>query len=109
MFSKHISYLKGLIFSKTPFPASNIIEMDAMFGTVYAFADDLVTDQMISFGAHTRPELAFLMSVVQSGDTVFDIGGHIGTFAIPLAQKNWDGGTRAGCRRQSTQFRTSVP
>ena len=61
--------------------------MDAIFGKIYTFADDVITNQLISFGAHTRPELAFLLSVVRSGDTVFDIGGHIGTFAIPLAQK----------------------
>jgi FkbM family methyltransferase len=87
MFFEYLFHLKGLIFPKRPFFASNIIEVDAIFGKVYAFADDVITNQMISFGAHTRPELAFLMSVVQSGDTVFDIGGHIGTFAIPLAQK----------------------
>ena len=52
-----------------------------------AFANDLVTNQIKKFGAHTRPELAFLLSVVDEGDAVFDIGGHIGTFAIPLAQK----------------------
>jgi FkbM family methyltransferase len=28
-----------------------------------------------------------LLSVIRPGDTVFDIGGHIGTFAIPIAQK----------------------
>jgi FkbM family methyltransferase len=87
MLFKYVSYLKALIFPKRPFPASDIIEVDAIFGRVYAFTDDVITNQMISFGAHTRPELAFLISVVQSGDTVFDIGGHIGTFAIPLAQK----------------------
>ena len=58
-----------------------------MFGKIFTFANDIITNQLVSFGAHTRPELAFLMTVVQSGDAVFDIGGHIGTFAIPLAQK----------------------
>jgi FkbM family methyltransferase len=79
--------LKGLIFSEKPFCAAGVIEVDAIFGKVYTFADDLITNQLISFGANQRPELAFLMSVVLSGDTLFDIGGHIGTFAIPLAQK----------------------
>jgi FkbM family methyltransferase len=87
MFFKHVSYLKGLIFTKRPSFTWGVIEVEAMFGKIYAFEDDVITNQIISFGAHTRPELAFLMSVVQSGDTVFDIGGHIGTFAIPLAQR----------------------
>jgi FkbM family methyltransferase len=87
LLSKRVSYIKSLVFSKRRFPASDVIEVNAMFGNVYAFANDVITNQIISFGAHTRPELAFLMSVVQSGDAVFDIGGHIGTFAIPLAQK----------------------
>ena len=51
-----------------------------------SYEDDLVTQQLRQFGAHTRPELAFLLSVVSAGDCVFDLGAHIGTFAIPLAQ-----------------------
>jgi len=84
---KYVSNLKGSIFSKKTLYVSGIIEVDAIFGKIYTFADDVITNQLISFGAHTRPELAFLLSVVRSGDNVFDIGGHIGTFAIPLAQK----------------------
>jgi FkbM family methyltransferase len=51
-----------------------------------------VTDQIVAFGAHTRPELAFLLTFVDAGDSVFDLGGHIGSFAIPLAQKIGPGG-----------------
>jgi FkbM family methyltransferase len=50
------------------------------------FEDDLLTTQLRIFGAHTRPELAFLSSVVEPGDRVFDLGAHVGTFAIPLAR-----------------------
>jgi FkbM family methyltransferase len=64
-----------------------LIEVDSIFGRIGAFADDLATDQIVAFGAHTRPELAFLLSMVDTGDSVFDLGGHIGTFAIPLARK----------------------
>ena len=67
--------------------ARALIEVDAMFGRIEAFADDLITDQIIAFGAHTRPELALLLSMVDAGDSVFDLGGHIGSFAVPLAQK----------------------
>ena len=66
---------------------ARLVEVTATFGRMEAFANDLVTDQIKKFGAHTRPELAFLLNVVDEGDEVFDIGGHIGTFAIPLAQK----------------------
>jgi FkbM family methyltransferase len=64
-----------------------LLEVDAIFGRIEAFADDLITDQIVAFGAHTRPELAFLLTVVDCGDSVFDLGGHIGSFAVPLAQR----------------------
>ena len=90
--SKRVSYLKSLVFPEKRLPASDVIEVNAMFGKIFTFANDIITNQLVSFGAHTRPELAFLMTVVQSGDAVFDIGGHIGTFAIPLAQKIGEAG-----------------
>ena len=64
-----------------------LIEVDSIFGRIEAFENDLVTDQIVAFGAHTRPELAFLLTFVDAGDSVFDLGAHIGSFAIPLAQK----------------------
>ena len=64
-----------------------LVEVESIFGRIEAFADDLITDQIVAFGAHTRPEIAFLLSVVDEGDRVFDLGGHIGSFAIPLAKK----------------------
>jgi FkbM family methyltransferase len=68
-------------------PVAGLVEVDATFGRIETFVNDVATNQIKKFGAHTRPELAFLLSVVSDGDAVFDIGGHIGTFAIPLAQK----------------------
>ena len=67
--------------------ARSLIEVDSIFGRIEAFDGDLVTDQIVAFGAHTRPELAFLLAFVDAGDNVFDLGAHIGSFAIPLAQK----------------------
>lgn len=61
--------------------------MTATFGTILAFKDDLITHQIREFGAHTRPEVAFLLSMLEAGDSVFDLGAHIGTFAMPMAQK----------------------
>jgi FkbM family methyltransferase len=65
----------------------NVVEVEATFGRIEAFADDLITSQIIAFGAHTRPEVAFLLSMVDAGDDVIDLGGHIGSFAIPLAAR----------------------
>jgi FkbM family methyltransferase len=64
-----------------------LLEVDTIFGRMWTFDNDLITNQIFQFGAHTRPELAFLLSVVRPGDLVFDLGGHIGTFAMPLAAK----------------------
>jgi FkbM family methyltransferase len=66
---------------------ASTVEVDSIFGRIEAFPNDLATNHIVSFGAHTRPELAFLLSIIRPGDNVFDIGGHIGTFAIPIAQK----------------------
>jgi FkbM family methyltransferase len=51
-----------------------------------AFEDDHATRQILAFGAHTRNEVALLTSFVDPGDLIYDVGAHIGTFAIPLAK-----------------------
>ena len=67
--------------------AHQLVEVDAIFGRLRAFDNDLITRQILQFGAHTRPELAFLLNFIDAGDAVFDLGAHIGTFTIPIAQK----------------------
>jgi FkbM family methyltransferase len=69
-----------------------LIEVESTFGRIAAFENDFITNQIIKFGAHTRPELAFLLSVVHADDYIFDLGAHIGTFTIPLAQKTGEAG-----------------
>jgi FkbM family methyltransferase len=64
-----------------------VMQVQAIFGPLLAYEDDLITNQILKFGAHTRPELAMLLSVIASGDHVFDLGAHIGTFTIPIAKK----------------------
>jgi FkbM family methyltransferase len=64
---------------------ADTIAVDAIFGRIESFVDDLITDQILQFGAHTRPELALLLSVIEPGDFIFDVGAHIGTFAAPMA------------------------
>ncbi len=56
------------------------------YGPFVAFNNDIITDQLIRFGAHAGGELAMLLDLLRSGDTVVDIGAHIGTFAIPMAR-----------------------
>lgn len=81
-----------------------LVEVEATFGRIWSFRNDVITDQIVKFGAHTRPDLAFLLSVVCPGDPVFDLGGHIGTFAIPLAQKIGEGGRLLVVEGNRTNF-----
>jgi len=43
------------------------------------FPNDLITDQLLWYGAHTCNELAMLLRFVDAGDLVYDMGA----FAIP--------------------------
>jgi len=64
---------------------AGIAVVDSNFGPLLAYHDDLITQQLRDFGAHTRNELAMLMAFVDPGDLIYDVGAHIGTFALPLA------------------------
>jgi FkbM family methyltransferase len=66
---------------------TSYVEIDTIFGRIQGFPQDVITKQLIAYGAHTRPELALLLTMVDPKDDVFDLGGHIGTFTIPLAKK----------------------
>lgn len=61
--------------------------VDCRIGRFLTFTGDLITEQLQEFGAHTRNELALVLAHVRSGDTIVDIGAHIGTYAIPLARR----------------------
>lgn len=52
-----------------------------------AIRGDLITRQLERFGAHQRNELAMLLAFLRPGDHVLDVGAHIGTFTVPLAQR----------------------
>lgn len=65
----------------------HIVEVDSVFGIMRAYRDDLITDQIVKFGNHTRPEFAFATCLLSPGMTCFDIGAHIGTFALTAARK----------------------
>ncbi len=64
---------------------TSTVEVQSIFGPMTAFAGDFVTRQIAQFGAHTRNEVTLLRSFVKAGDLIYDVGAHIGTFAIPLA------------------------
>lgn len=60
--------------------------VETIFGSVEAVQGDQITRQLQRFGAHQRCELAMLRSVLRPGDHVLDVGAHIGTFTLPLAE-----------------------
>jgi FkbM family methyltransferase len=62
-----------------------VVAARTIFGPFACFPDDLINSQLLTFGAHTRNELALLLAFVEAGDVVYDIGAHIGSFAVPLA------------------------
>jgi FkbM family methyltransferase len=64
-----------------------LVTITASFGVLRAYESDVITKNIQNFGAHNRPELAFLCNMIEPGDRVFDLGAHIGTFTIPMAQR----------------------
>ena len=60
--------------------------VETIFGSVEAVQGDQITHKLQRFGAHQRCELAMLRSFLRPGDHVLDVGAHIGTFTLPLAQ-----------------------
>jgi FkbM family methyltransferase len=68
-------------------PPSDFVELPTRFGRVAGYPDDLITNQIRTFGNHTRPEFAFATSILQAHHKVFDLGAHIGTFSLAALQK----------------------
>jgi FkbM family methyltransferase len=59
---------------------------ETVHGPFVALDDDLIAGHFRSFRAHTRNEVAMILSLLRPGDEVIDVGAHIGTFAVPLAR-----------------------
>ena len=63
------------------------------FGILTGYPNDVIIRQTKKFGAHTRPELNLVLDCLKTGDTVIDVGAHIGSFAIPIKNKVEDSGS----------------
>jgi FkbM family methyltransferase len=66
--------------------------IDSLYAPLAAFENDFVAGQIAEYGAHTRNEIATPRHFIDAGDLVYDIGAHIGMFAIPLAEAVGDDG-----------------
>lgn len=66
----------------------DIEKTKTIYGTFFSLRNDLITEQLKAYSAHTRNELAMIRSLVGEGDNIIDIGAHIGTFSIPFAVFN---------------------
>ena len=64
-----------------------MIRLETEFGSFYCLDNDLITNQLKEFGAHTRNELIMVLDHIDKDDIVIDVGSHIGTYSIPIAKK----------------------
>lgn len=68
-------------------PVPDLTTISTPTGVFHTVAGDMISDQLTSFGAHTRNELAMVLAHVDPSDVCVDLGAHIGTFAIPISRK----------------------
>lgn len=54
---------------------------------MYAYKGDFITESIKHWGATTRCEMAMVLSLLSSGDTVIDVGAHIGSYSLAFATK----------------------
>jgi hypothetical protein len=71
---------------------NELIPFNTVHGVLYSLPGDLISGQFLAYGAHTRNEVAMVLDQIGEGDVCVDIGAHIGSFAIPFAQKARSGG-----------------
>jgi hypothetical protein len=53
--------------------APRLLRVDTRHGVFHAVADDLITRQLLDFGAHTRNELAMVLDHVSQGAVFFPL------------------------------------
>lgn len=78
--------------SFTKIEGDDIVEVDTKYGKFYGKKGDLITEHLVNFSAHTRNEISMVLDHIDDSDVVVDIGAHIGTYTIPIAQKLKKGG-----------------
>lgn len=66
---------------------TNTETVTSPFGVFTGMENERVITQIKKYGAHTRPELSMVLSFLEEGDNVIDVGAHIGTFAVPMKKK----------------------
>jgi FkbM family methyltransferase len=73
--------------------AVETVRVETPYGTFACLKGDFITANLRKFGAHQRSDLAAALGLIEQGDTVIDIGSHIGTFAIPFGRAVGSSGT----------------
>jgi FkbM family methyltransferase len=63
-----------------------LVEIETPHGVFWTRKGDFVNKQLREYGGHQRSELGMILSFAREGDVALDVGAHIGTFSIPLAQ-----------------------
>jgi FkbM family methyltransferase len=64
----------------------DLVTRESVHGRFRTRRHDHVTQQIETYGAHTRNELAMVLAFLRPGDQVIDVGAHIGTFTVPFAR-----------------------
>jgi FkbM family methyltransferase len=68
-------------------PEVEPVAVTTPFGSFIALPGDLITEHLIDYGSHQRGLLNALLALIQGDDLFVDVGGHIGTIAIPVARR----------------------
>jgi FkbM family methyltransferase len=56
-------------------------------------SDDLsLMPELVAYGTYDRPFTAYVQRCIKPGDTVIDVGAHVGLFTLLLAYQVWDSG-----------------
>ena len=66
--------------------ADGLVRYDTDRGVFWTRPGDFVNTQFEQEGGPQRSDLGMLLHFVREGDVVLDVGGHIGSFAVPLGR-----------------------
>ncbi len=62
------------------------VRINTPAGIFEGFEGDHITEHLVRLHGYQRSDLAMLRDFVRKGDVILDVGAHIGTFSVPLAQ-----------------------